>query len=180
MMTNINLFGGPGIGKSLTAADLFVSMKKMKHNVEYIQEYAKELVYGSDFTKLSDQLYVMSEQHHRMKRLIGKVDYVIHDSPFILGLIYVENDEFLPRDEYESLTTAMFKKYNNINIFITRDLTVDYEQSGRVQNLEEAIIKDNEIKDMLNKHDIQYIVVNMSENIIVDILKLIKESNERK
>ena len=41
----INIFGGPGVGKSTVAADLFVIMKKEGYSVELVTEYAKELTY---------------------------------------------------------------------------------------------------------------------------------------
>lgn len=41
-MLVINLFGGPSTGKSTTAAEIFVYLKKKKINCEYITEYAKD------------------------------------------------------------------------------------------------------------------------------------------
>ena len=38
----VNLYGGPGTGKSTTAAALFAEMKIRGVNCEYIQEYAKD------------------------------------------------------------------------------------------------------------------------------------------
>ena len=40
-MKVINFFGGPGVGKSTAACDLFVAMKKAGYKVEYVDEYAK-------------------------------------------------------------------------------------------------------------------------------------------
>ena len=41
----INMISGPGSGKSVLAAELFVEMKKQGYNVEFLQEYAKKLVW---------------------------------------------------------------------------------------------------------------------------------------
>lgn len=44
-MKVINLFGGPGIGKSTLAAGLFEHMKIAGFNVELVNEYAKDMVW---------------------------------------------------------------------------------------------------------------------------------------
>ncbi len=41
----INLWAGPGAGKSTTAAGLFNLMKIRGYNVELVTEFAKEMVY---------------------------------------------------------------------------------------------------------------------------------------
>ena len=41
----INLFGGPGAGKSTCAMEICSELKKHGLSAEYVQEYAKELVY---------------------------------------------------------------------------------------------------------------------------------------
>ena len=59
-MKVINLFAGPGIGKSTTAAGVFWKMKTLGFKVELVTEFAKSLVYASDL-KLNDQLYVFAK-----------------------------------------------------------------------------------------------------------------------
>lgn len=181
-MININLFGGPGTGKSSSAAGLFHKMKNLEYKVEYITEYAKELVYGNDFTKLSDQLLVLGKQRHRMFRLENGVDFLIHDSPFIMGLSYVYNDIHIPRKEYEDLVVKMFNSYNNVNIFLERDIEVHrYQEYGRTQTIEEAIQKDRDIKQLLMDNNIDFTIIKISNNTVDDIFKTIqKESNEAK
>lgn len=41
----VNLFGGPGCGKSTTMARLFADLKTRGLNVEMVSEFAKDLVY---------------------------------------------------------------------------------------------------------------------------------------
>ena len=48
-MKVINIFGGPGTGKSVTAAKLFAELKIQNKNCELITEYAKELVYDESY-----------------------------------------------------------------------------------------------------------------------------------
>lgn len=41
----INVLGGPGVGKSTTAAYVFSEMKRMGLSVEYVPEVAKDFVW---------------------------------------------------------------------------------------------------------------------------------------
>jgi len=178
-MININLFGGPGTGKSTTAAGLFYEMKSLDYKIEYIQEYAKELTFGKDFTKLSDQLLILGEQHHRMFRLKEQLDYLVHDSPFIMGLTYLQEDPHLPKEIYKELIVQMFKSYKNINIFLERNIEEhSYQEYGRSQTLEEAIEKDRQIKEMLIENNIEFITVKMGKKCVKDIHKIIRRRND--
>lgn len=176
-LININIFGGPGTGKSTAAAGIFYKMKSKNFKVEYIQEYAKDLSFGKDFTKLSDQLLILGEQHHRTFRVNGQVDYLVHDSPFVMGLVYLEDETHLPKKQYTKLITKMFNSYNNINIFLERNIDEHkYEEYGRNQTFSEALQKDGEIQKLLNDFDINYQVVKAGKNAVKDIFKIIKES----
>ena len=174
-MLNINLFGGPGTGKSTTAAGIFYTLKTEGAQIEYIQEYAKELTFGKDFTKLSDQLLILGEQHHRMFRLKDQLDILVHDSPFIMGLAYL-NSNTLPKEEYTALVLKMFNSYNNLNIFLTRNVSEHgYQEYGRSQTLAEAQEKDDEIKSLLDAHGIPYYDVQMGKNSVKEIIQKVKE-----
>ena len=84
----INLFAGPGCGKSTTASGVFSELKRIGVNCEYVQEYAKDLVWGKNFKALSNQIHVYGEQHNRIFRLKGEVDVIITDSPPVMGMVY--------------------------------------------------------------------------------------------
>ena len=174
-MVNINLFGGPGIGKSTIASGLFYNMKLNDYYVEYVQEYAKELTFGKDMVKLSDQLLVLGEQHHRVHRLKNQVDYIIHDSPFIMGLCYLLDDEHLPKEEYKNLIVKMFHTYENVNIFLNRNENRDYQNYGRRENIAEARIKDDEIYDMLVQNNIPFYNINVNDKTVEKIMEILRK-----
>lgn len=48
----INGYGGPGAGKSTACLEITAALKKEGYNAEYVQEYAKELVYEKDMEML--------------------------------------------------------------------------------------------------------------------------------
>lgn len=147
---NINLFAGPGTGKSTIAAELFSTLKRQHKKVELVTEYAKDVTYRGDMNTLTDQLYLMGKQHHKLWRLLQHdIDIIIHDSPFIMGLNYVQDNGILPVQEFSDMALKLFNNYRNINIFLERNPENGYQQIGRSQTLQEAQNIDNEILTFL-------------------------------
>lgn len=151
----INAFGGPGSGKSVSCMDICQQLKKLGYNAEYVQEYAKELVYAEDWTKLDGQpdhqFDVLKEQLSRVDRLYGKVDFIVTDSPVLLNRVY--NKNLTP--EYDQMVTDLFNDFSNFCYFVERDAT-QYQQEGRIQNLEESQQIDGSIKNLLDEKSIYY------------------------
>ena len=141
----INLFGGPGAGKSTCAMEICS---------EYVQEYAKELVYENRMDLLDGsrehQQLLFEEQKRRVNILLGKVDFIVTDSPVILSAIY--NKELTP--DFEQQVLKEFNKNRNFNIFINRGKT--FESNGRIHNLDESIEIDNQLKEYLEQNQIYY------------------------
>lgn len=152
-MKVINLFSGPGAGKSTTRAGLFHIMKSNGHNVEEVTEYAKDVTWEGTQILLADQLFVLANQNRRLERLRDKVEAAISDSPLLLTINYV-NPTYLPHT-FKAMTMELWNTYDNLNFFINR--AKKYNPSGRNQTLEEAVQIDNDIKLMLNYHKIPYI-----------------------
>lgn len=151
-MRVINLFAGPGAGKSTTAAGLFHSMKLDKFNVELVTEYAKDLTWDERWGTLDDQLYVFAKQHNRLYRLRDKVDYVVTDSPLLVGLMY-KKPNYLPL-HFDKLVMEAWNTYENYNFFLHR--RKEYVQVGRTQTLEQAQEVDTRVKNYLDMHGIAY------------------------
>ena len=176
-MVNINFFGGPGTGKSTTSAGVFHEMKKAGYSVEIVTEYAKDLVYSKDYFKLKDQLMILANQSHPWFKLEKQVEYTVNDGPFLLGLVYLQENPHMPMHEFKAFLLKMWHSYNHINIFIERDIEAhEYQEYGREQTLVEAIEKDNEIKEVLDQNGIPYYSVVMGPKTVKDTLKIIKEN----
>ncbi len=169
-MKIINLFGGPGIGKSTTAAGLFHQMKIAGKEVELVTEYAKDLIWSERTTMFSEQDYVFAKQNHRIRRLQGKVDWAITDSPIVLGHFYIDNN-FPGKEHFCNFINSMFDSYENINIFLQRVQT--YNPNGRNETEEEAIHIDKLIQKFLIDNDVKYSSVRVDDNTIENILKIL-------
>jgi hypothetical protein len=162
-MKVINLFGGPGSGKSTTAAGLFFKMKMSGkiNSVELVTEFAKDLVYAERLKELKpeNQMYITVKQYSRLYRLIDNVDYIITDSPIIQGLLYTPLTYF---PSFKPLVKEIFRSFENINIFLNR--TKPYRSFGRTQTEEESDIVSMNIEIFLKDNNISYTTVDGDMN----------------
>lgn len=140
----INIWAGPGAGKSTLAAAIFNVMKKEGFSVEIIPEVAKAMTYEHAMCQLDNQLLVLAKQEHQLRRLIGQVEYVIVDSPFPIGLAYCKPEDV---SRYQHLIDCLWDDYDNYDFFISRTRK-PFQQGGRNQNYSEALALDTIIKEL--------------------------------
>lgn len=155
----INLFAGPGAGKSTTMAGLFAKLKMDGIDCEMAPEFAKDLTWERRHETLGNQIYIFGKQHNRIYRLNGKVDVIITDSPLLLSYYYSgpENEN----KAFKDLVVEEFKKMNNFNIFIKR--VKKYNPNGRNQTAEEAENISVELKKILDRLGINYAEIEGNE-----------------
>lgn len=173
----INLFAGPGVGKSTMAAELFSKLKKKHYEVELISEYAKDLTWEERQNILEgDQLYIFAKQHRRLLRIRDKVDLTICESPLLLSLLYYDEHKNITSSElFTHLVIDTYAKYPNINFFIARDQNLHYNSNGRNQSSDEALKIDNAILNLLD--DIgEYTEIDIYNGIecIMEVIESIK------
>lgn len=139
----INIWAGPGSGKSTTAAGLFNLMKHLGYRVELVTEVAKDLTYERNFGTLTNQLLLLGAQDNRLRRLVGEVDFAITDSPLPLCEAYMtpEYAEWLP-----DAVDGAFDRYDNYSFFIKR--VKPYATYGRTQSEPAAIALDSTIRSI--------------------------------
>ena len=105
----VNLFAGPGVGKSTTAARVFAELKLKGVNCEMALEFAKDKVWEESFKTMDDQIYIFGKQFHKIWRLKDKVDVIICDSPLPISIVYdKENSE-----SFHKLIMEQFNKFIN-------------------------------------------------------------------
>lgn len=146
----INLYGGPGSGKSTTAAWLFSELKLRGYSVEHVNEYVKGWAYQGRKVKRFDQIYLFGKQHQsEYSVLTNGVKNVVTDSPLILpclyGEIYCGKEISIP---LEMLVKEYDKHYPCLNIFLDRGKKT-YVQEGRYESYEKAKEIDRLTKDKL-------------------------------
>lgn len=144
----INLFGGPGTGKSTGAAYIFSQLKLKGYDCELVTEFAKDKVWENNKEVFKNQFYITGKQSFKISRCNGKVDIIITDSPILLGAIYEDSKKF------KAAVLEEFNKYRNLNFFIIRQK--EYNPNGRNQTEEEAKLIDEKILNYLNENKVNY------------------------
>lgn len=145
--TVINIFGEPGSGKSTLASGIFYEMKSRGYDVELVSEYAKELVWEERNETFKNEIYLFAKQHHRLNRLKGKVKYIVTDRPLLMTKVF-NNLSKEPVKALDNLVDEEVEKYDNFNIFITRNNDVNFESKGRNETSEEARIIKEKIMEL--------------------------------
>lgn len=141
----INLWAGPGVGKSRTAAGLFNLMKFRGHKVELIHECAKFYTYEDNLTALRDQFLLMAQQEYAQRIVRDSVDYIITDSPPAMGLAYAA------REDYATLlmmSQHFRKRYGNLDVLLNRDPSRGYDRYGRRENEMQAVEQHAKVKQL--------------------------------
>ena len=162
----VNLFAGPGTGKSTTAAEIYVSLKKAGVSVELVREYAKELCWQGTLEETC-QLDIFKEQAYRQRILKGNVDVLITDSPTIQGVVYSEASMIVN----DAVIKDFKKEYTNINVFLDR--TKRFVTEGRDQTEAEAKVVDHKILQLLADCEIPFSRMTTNEavpNVIYKVL----------
>ncbi|MCQ4021731.1 MULTISPECIES: AAA family ATPase [unclassified Ruminococcus] len=168
----INAFAGPGAGKTTSCLEIAEKLKKQGYVTEYVQEYAKELVWDNQLELLDGsierQFDILQEQLNRVDRLYGKVDFIVTDSPVLLNATYLQEHN----SEYIRAVQEIYSHFDNFNYFVERDVTT-FENEGRIHNLEQSLQIDQELKDTLSSLNLGYSIYNHStiDNIVNDVIE---------
>ena len=142
----VNLYGGPGCGKSTGAAYLFSKLKMAGVDAEYVTEFAKDKVWESNQEAFKCQFYISGKQVFKISRCFGKVDVIITDSPIMLGKVYADRNG-LPLLGNACVEAARKYENNTLNVILQR--VKPYNQNGRNQSEDEAKNIDAVIRNML-------------------------------
>ena len=161
---HFNLFSGPGAGKTLTAAEVFVLFKKQHVVSTLVGEFATDAINSEELAAFKSQPYIFGNQFHRMNRIDGKYQIAVNDSPLLLQFIYAADDPTLCQLAWEK-----HHSFRHVNIFLNRG---DWPHSmiGRLHDQEQSIAVDNQILEFFEQRGIEYHTVG-SCNAAQDIFK---------
>jgi hypothetical protein len=178
----INLYAGPGCGKTTTCAGLFYFLKRAavesRHDlkIEHIQEYIKSWSYMGRKPVGFAQTYVFAKQMHREEvPLTHGVDVVVTDSPLLLGCTYAKKYNNPGWQNLLNIEAEFEKAYPSLHIMLDRG-DRPYVASGRYESEEKAREMDTQIEDMLASR-YQYIKISyqnfgLIRNVVFTALNL--------
>lgn len=172
----VNFYGGPGTGKSTTAALTFGKLKQRDVSAELVTEFAKDLVWEGRST-IECQPYIFGKQLWRLERLLGQVEVVVTDSPLLLCAIYGEN----LGKPWREVIRGRYDTMRNLDVFLRRDEAHHpYRAEGRYQaTVAEAALNDEKILDLLIEEQISYTSMEMGPLSAEIVTSLVERSLNR-
>lgn len=159
MTTYINIFGGPGAGKSTTAAAVFYNMKRLGLSVELVTEVAKDFVWENRMDTLMIQPYVTVKQYRNLVRLKDKVDYVITDAPILFGILYANKYAQNLPESYHQFVKDCHSQILTPSVNILLERSYEYDPNGRYQTEQEARKLDIELEEIMKNASVNYNIV---------------------
>jgi AAA domain len=159
----VNLFAGPGVGKSTIGAVLYGMLSMGGYAAEYIPEFAKVLTWQDHKAALRDQLYIFAKQDHRLEVLRNQpLDFVVMDGPLPLGALYIDGGYF---KNFEPLVMEVFNSYDNVNFFLERDPDMQYRKLGRNQTEDAAALICERTLALLDRYGVPFSRVPVSHRL---------------
>jgi cytidylate kinase len=170
----INLYGGPGTGKSTLAALIYHKLKVKGYKVELVQEYVKTWVYQNRIPNDWDQFEFFSQQLMKEHILYGKVQYIVTDCPLELSAYYADENKHL-KPAFTAMLKAVesMRKDENVEVkrfFVRRDKKQKYHAEERFQTKEEALNIDRTMYQFMINNVVEFHYMHSNE--IIEHLKL--------
>ena len=174
MIKRINLFSGPGGGKSTVAANVYSTLRSKGIDIELVPEYIKTWAYEDKKCVSFDQLYIFSKQLRSEDLLLRSgVKHIVSDSPLLMQLAYVKKYAVAPiLDDLLSIHDRFEEKYPSLNIWLDR-IGVPYQENGRYEDYPAALVMDEMIRSLMDEVGLEYEVfeTRKTEKISSSLLK---------
>jgi RecA/RadA recombinase len=161
--TVINLFGGPGVGKTTLAHILTGRLKADGQLAEYVPEWVKTWAWTGRKPGPFDQAHIFGQQLQRETLLYGKVDIVVTDSPLLLSPIYERHyrgTSFMEAIAFATLNLAKQQGVDTRNVYLSRGAR-EYQSAGRFETEQQARAVDESIGLFLRYHRVEHLSLDM-------------------
>lgn len=157
----LSVIGGPCAAKTTLCAELFSQAKRKGIHCEIIDESIKFRVYERGSLTFWDQYNHFSTQMFRESILSGKCDLLIEDcSPLLAAYyswIYCERRIGNFKDSvsfglFNLHRRALLNKIPDLEyiwVYLKHSSSIEYNQLGRIESLEEAVKIGGEVYDMI-------------------------------
>jgi len=153
----INVIGGPGSDKSLFAAAILLELNLHGRTVETIPDYAKSLVWQSNYEVLKNQYFIAQRQFEMLHLLDGQVQFLITECALPQILYYNENypDNICDQGKTREQILRWHDQYDNVNVLVERG-DKKYVRSGRFQEEDHAREIDRGLRNILVREGLPF------------------------
>ena len=177
--TIINLYGGPGAGKSTSAAYLYYLLKCQNANVELVREYVKDWAWEGRAFGAYDEIYFLGKQVRHESMLFGKVNWIVTDAPVYMTAYYASIYCSSTLAQGIKATADSFYQqaaedgHQHLHIMLNR--IRPYIQEGRYQSESQAHAVDDGVVSMLHNSGITLVNANSDEDSLKEALVLCQQ-----
>jgi nicotinamide riboside kinase len=169
----LNLFGGPGIGKTTLAARIFAELKARNIEAACPEEYAKIAIWQGRSYLLDNQLILLGRTWDTITSLADKVDVIILDSPILLCSHYAGDAE---PEHFHQTVLDYHRRHDRMNILLKRTPGMTYSTSGRRETSQQAIGIDARIETLLDMSGEAYASVENASDTASDLIEYVSEA----
>ena len=165
MIKRINIYGGPGAGKTAMASYLFHQLKTRHIIIEQVSEFAKTLAYQGHEIVGFDQAWIfMTQMHSEEIYLRHGANLTITDAPLYLMMAYIKRDCPWLYSCLEPIAAKFEEQYPSIHLYVERPSVELYQQKGRFEDFREACEMDMITRGVLDKHTRGYHIIKYDNN----------------
>jgi nicotinamide riboside kinase len=159
----VNIFGGPGTGKSTLASALFCALKQRHIETACPEEHAKLAIWSSQSWLLDHQPIILGRTWETIYALLDKVDVIIVDSPILLCSVYARDREPMC---FHQMVSDIHKRTHRINLLIERDAKIGYSTNGRRETEREARVVDERIVGTLDAFNEPFVTCSRDQSLV--------------
>jgi len=175
----LNILGGPGVGKSIIAAEVYAALKRRMVLAELAQEVIKWRIYSGKTENIS-QLGIVQQQGQLLQSLKSKVEVVVADGNLLANGFY--NHNAIHDSNVEEVDALIKEKMeemgDHLNVFLLRDPNAQFETQNRFQGAQEAMELDVKIRAYLTSENIPFVTVPVTpDGLEIDVLVKLLHKN---
>jgi nicotinamide riboside kinase len=159
----VNIFGGPGTGKSTLAAAIFCALKQRHIETACPEECAKLAIWSNQSWILDHQPIILGRTWETIYTLLDKVDVIIVDSPILLCSVYARDREPMC---FHQMVGDIHKRTHRINLLIKRDTQIGYSTNGRRETEREARLVDERIIGTLDAFNEPFVTCSSDQSLV--------------
>lgn len=163
----VNFLGAASAGKSVLAADCYVTANKKGYKSYLVTEYVKTWALQGFPINEYRQMTILGQQIQSEECAYGQYKFLFSESPLELVGFYSDYYSQHKLDPIDTIRQVRYNaiKYRNLKI-VNLFLHIKpewYDQTGRYETLEQALEREQKMKEYFIKRDIPFIELNHRE-----------------
>lgn len=157
-MLVVNLFGGPGVGKTTLRSLLFAELKMRGGRlvVEEAAEVAKPAALEGRAIAFRNRIKLLGDQYHcLLVAETGGADVLVTDGPVFQNVVYAAREGWPP--DYAGMCLWAHARHPSFNVLVERRPEHGFQQAGRREDEASSAAADRETEEALGRAGIPFV-----------------------